>query len=142
MMMKKITILFVVTILCSCNNGFSEKEKEEYTLKGKEIAQASFKALSAELMAQMKSGGPALAVPFCKEQARPILNEVASKYNVTIVRSSDQLRSCKIEPTEIEYTLNGVLYKMVFAEEGGKLNTINKQTKRNNFKLLYNIYWK
>jgi len=31
----------------------------------------------------------------------------------------------KIEPTEIEYTLNGVLYKMVFAEEGGKLNTIN-----------------
>ena len=102
MMMKKITILFVVTILCSCNNGFSENEKEEYTLKGKEIAQASFKALSSELMAQMKSGGPALAVPFCKEQARPILNEVASKYNVTIVRSSDQLRSCKIEPTERE----------------------------------------
>jgi len=102
MMLKKITILLVVSILFSCNNGFSEKEKEEYTLKGKDIAQASFKALSTELMAQMKAGGPAHAVPFCKEQARPILNKVASKYNVTIVRSSDQLRSCKIEPTERE----------------------------------------
>ena len=30
-----------------------------------------------------------------------------------------------IVPTEIEYTLNGVLYKMVFNEEGGKLNAIN-----------------
>ena len=102
MMLKKITMLLVVTILFSCNSGFSEKEKEEYTLKGKEIAQASFKALSTELMAQMKVGGPVQAVSFCKEQARPILNEVASKYNVTIVRSSDQLRSCKIEPTERE----------------------------------------
>ena len=31
----------------------------------------------------------------------------------------------KIEPTEIEYTLNGVVYKMVFTEGGSKLNTIN-----------------
>lgn len=102
MLLKKIILLLVVTGLFSCSTSFSEKEKQEYTLKGKEIAQASFKALSTELMKQMKAGGPAQAVPFCKEQAGPILNEVASKYNVTIIRSSDQLRSCKIEPTERE----------------------------------------
>lgn len=102
MMIKKITLLLIVASLFSCTSSFSEKEKEEYTLKGKEIAQASFKALSTELMAQMKAGGPAKAVPFCKEQAGPILNEVASNYDVTIVRSSDQLRSCKTEPTERE----------------------------------------
>ena len=102
MLLKKITILLLVTSLFSCSNGFSEKEQQEYTNKGKEIAQASFKALSTELMKQMKAGGPAKAVPFCKEQAGPILNEVALKYDVTIVRSSDQLRSCKIEPTERE----------------------------------------
>ena len=102
MMMKKITILFVVTILCSCNNGFSENEKEEYTLKGKEIAQASFNELSSQLMTQMKAGGPAQAVPFCKDQAAPILAKLSSKYDANIKRSSDLLRSCKIEPTERE----------------------------------------
>lgn len=130
MLLKKITILLVVASLCSCSSGFSEKEKQEYTVKGKEIAQASFKALSSELMAQMKAGGPAKAVPFCKEQAGPILNEVASKYDVTIVRSSDQLRSCKIEPTERELDIISNYKKSV--AENKELKPITEIDAENN----------
>jgi len=131
MMLKKITILLVITTLFSCSNGFSEKEKQEYTIKGKEIAQASFEALSGELMEQMKLGVPAQAVPFCKEQAVPILNGIASKYNVTIVRSSDQLRSCKIEPTERELDIINFYKKSVDNNEELKpiieIDALNKK---------------
>ncbi|REE80712.1 uncharacterized protein DUF3365 [Lutibacter oceani] len=102
MLLKKITILSLFISLISCSSGFSEKEKQEYTIKGKEIAQASFNELSSQLMTQMQAGGPAQAVPFCKEQAAPILAQLSSKYDANIKRSSDLLRSCKIEPTERE----------------------------------------
>ena len=97
-MIKKVFILVLSITLFSCGNQFSEKEQLEYTKKGKEIAQASFKELSTNLKTQMKAGGPAKAIPFCKEEALPILAELSEKHNATIKRSSDQLRSCKIEP--------------------------------------------
>jgi hypothetical protein len=99
---KRIIIISLIISIISCSEGFSEKEKQEYTAKGKEIAQASFNELSSQLMTQMKAGGPAQAVPFCKDQAAPILAKLSSKYDANIKRSSDLLRSCKIEPTERE----------------------------------------
>lgn len=101
-MLKKAFILGVTVILVSCSSGFSEKEKEEYTLKGKEIAQATFKELSTNLMTQMKAGGPAQAIPFCNQEAAPITQELSKKYDVVIKRTSNQLRSCENDPTERE----------------------------------------
>lgn len=98
-MIRKIFILVLSITMFSCGNELSEKEKSEYTKKGKEIAQASFKKLSSQLMAQMQEGGPAQAIPFCKEEAINILAELSEEHKATIIRSSDQLRSCKIEPT-------------------------------------------
>jgi hypothetical protein len=100
--MKKILIFAVVFSFISCNTGFSEKEKQEYAIKGKEITQATFDALSTELMAQMKEGGPAQAVPFCNVEAVPITKELSEKYNVIIKRTSDKLRSCDNDPSERE----------------------------------------
>ena len=115
-MFKKIITLSILIGLISCSNGFSEKEKQEYVVKGKEIAQASFNELSSQLMTQMKAGGPAQAVPFCKEEAAPILAKLSSKYDATIKRSSDQLRSCKIEPTERELEIINT-YNILNAEK-------------------------
>jgi len=101
-MFKKALILGVVALFVSCAEGFSEKEKQAYTVKGKEITKATFNELSSNLMAQMKSGGPAKAVPFCNVQAVPITKELSKKYDVVIKRTSNKLRSCENEPSERE----------------------------------------
>ena len=100
--MKNILIFAVVLSFISCNSEFSEKEKQEYAAKGKEITQATFKGLSTQLMAQMKAGGPVKAVPFCNVEAVPITKEFSEKYNVEIKRTSDKLRSCDNDPSERE----------------------------------------
>ncbi|UMB60051.1 DUF3365 domain-containing protein [Lutibacter sp. A80] len=100
--MKKILIFTMLISLFSCNSELSEKEKLEYTVKGKEIAKATFDALSSQLMAKMKAGGPAEAVPFCNLKAAPITKQLSEKHNVVIKRASDKLRSCDNEPTERE----------------------------------------
>ena len=101
-MFKKILILAIAVNFMSCSSGFSEKEKQEYTVKGQEITQATFKELSANLMAQMTAGGPAQAIPFCHEQASPITEALSKKYDVLIKRTSNKLRSCNNDPTERE----------------------------------------
>lgn len=89
-------------LLTACSSNFSEEEKEAYKKKGVEISKASFNELSSQLMAQMKEGGPVKAIPFCKLEAKGILQELSEKYDAQVKRSSDLLRSCKIEPTERE----------------------------------------
>jgi len=101
-MLKKVLIVGLVMLFISCSGGFSEKEKQQYTEQGKEIAQATFKELSSNLMTQMKAGGPAQAIPFCNVQAAPITEELSKKYDVVIKRTSNKLRSCENEPTERE----------------------------------------
>lgn len=101
-MLKKVLTFGLVMLFISCSEGFSEKEKQQYTEQGKEIAQATFKELSSNLMIQMKSGGPAQAIPFCNVQAVPIAEELSKKYNVVIKRTSNKLRSCENEPSERE----------------------------------------
>lgn len=101
-MLKKVLTFGLVMLFISCSEGFSEKEKQQYTEQGKEIAQATFKELSSNLMVQMKAGGPAQAIPFCNVQAVPIAEELSKKYNVVIKRTSNKLRSCENEPSERE----------------------------------------
>ena len=115
-MLKKILILTVLLSVISCNTELSEKEKLQYSEKGKEIAQATFKALSSELMVQMKAGGPSLAIPFCNQKAAPLTAELSKKYDVVIKRTSDQLRSCENEPSEreIEIIMN---YQQLISEK-------------------------
>jgi len=114
-MWKNVLILVTILSFFSCNSEFSEKEKQQYSNKGKEIAEATFNALSYELMAQMKEGGPAQAIPFCNVEAVPLAKEISEKYNVAIKRTSDQLRSCENEPSEREIDII-INYKNLIAE--------------------------
>jgi hypothetical protein len=112
MKMKKIIILLVVISLQACSNGFSEKEKQEYIVKGKEIAEASFLELSTQLTEQMKAGGPAQAIPFCNEKAMPITNQLSEKFEATIKRTSNDLRNQQNAPSEREREILDEFHKM------------------------------
>lgn len=114
-MLKNLLLVAVLIGAVACSNSLSTKEEKAYIEKGKEVAQASFMALSKQLTAQMKEGGPSLALPFCNTQALPITHQLSEKFNVTIKRTSDKLRNSKNEPTlrELEI-ING--YKNALTE--------------------------
>ena len=101
-MLKNSIFLVIFLSIVACDNQMSTKEKTQYTQKGKEIAQATFKALSTQLMQQMKLGGPQQAVPFCKVQAMPLTQKLSDTFEVTIKRTSDKLRNQKNKPTQRE----------------------------------------
>jgi len=112
--MKGFRIFTLVSILVftSCST-FSEEEKQAYTAKGNEISQKAFKALSSELMAQMKAGGPVQAVSFCNINALPLTATVAEENGVHIKRTSDKIRNKanKATPRELEVIIS---YKAKF----------------------------
>lgn len=100
-----ILLLSVWLVSCEKKEGLSEQEIKEYKKQGKEIAQASFKALSGKLSQQMKAGGPAKAIPFCNVEAMPLTDSLSNSYNVSIKRTSDKFRNPKNEPTEEELAI-------------------------------------
>lgn len=106
MIIKKIvfSIILATVVMVSCkkSEALTEEEKQEYVTKGKDIAQASFKALSGKLTEQMKAGGPKQAIPFCNVEAIPLTDSLSAKYNVSIKRTSDKFRNPKNEPTQRE----------------------------------------
>ncbi len=101
--MKKLLFLsLTILITASCSNSLSDKKKKEYSLKGKEIAEATAKNLVTNLSQKMKSGGVSEAVPFCNSMANPLTEEIEKKYDVAIKRTSLLIRNEKNKPTEGE----------------------------------------
>lgn len=100
----KYLFLFLITIfITSCSSDkLSEKEKQTYIAKGKEIGKATVKKLGSNLMENMKKGGPQQAIPFCNAKANPLTKEMADKYNVSIKRTSHKIRNENNNPNEIE----------------------------------------
>lgn len=110
---KSIYLLALVITLFSCNTSFSEKEKETYILKGKEIAEASFLALSTQLTEQMKAGGPTQAIPFCNQKAMPITDELSEKFEATIKRTSNNVRNEQNAPSKREVEIMDQYQKLI-----------------------------
>ncbi|MBI9040004.1 DUF3365 domain-containing protein [Lutibacter sp.] len=111
-MVKKIFFLITIVVaLVSCNTSFSEKDKEAYTLKGKEIAEAAFLELSTQLTEQMKAGGPAQAIPFCNQKAMRITNQLSEKFEATIKRTSNDLRNDQNAPSKRELEILDEFHK-------------------------------
>ncbi len=105
-MKKIISLLSIIVILfSSCQKDLTDKEKEEYIIKGKEIAQATVKELGGNLMKHMKEGGPQQAIPFCNATANPLTEEMAKKYQVSIKRTSHKIRNDDNIPNETEETI-------------------------------------
>ena len=115
--MKFFLAALIFMAIVSCNNALTDKEKQEYTDKGKEIAQASFNALSEKLTEQMKIGGPAQAIPFCNIEAMPITQQMSEKYNVTVKRTSDKVRNQENKPTERELEIIDSFNKLISSKQ-------------------------
>jgi hypothetical protein len=111
--MKNLLTVLVFMAMLSCDNSLTDKEKQEYSDKGKEIAQASFNALSEKLTEQMKMGGTAQAIPFCNIEAMPLTQQLSAKYNVAIKRTSNKLRNQKNKPTERELEIINNYHKLI-----------------------------
>ncbi|MCK5638203.1 MAG: DUF3365 domain-containing protein [Flavobacteriaceae bacterium] len=114
--MYKLTLLFIsIAVLSSCSKSLSKKEVEQYTIKGKEIAQTTAKKLGGTLVEKMKDGGVKEAVPFCNSEALPLTEEMGVKFNVSIKRTSNLLRNETNKPNDEEVLiLNN--YSKLFAE--------------------------
>lgn len=86
-------------------------ESQAYTLKGQEIAQQTFKALSSNLKKAMSEGGVKNAVKFCNVNESVIVDSLSKHYDVSIKRTSHKLRNEKNKPNAseqemIDYYLN------------------------------------
>ena len=119
---KVFYLLITLLVLTSCNSALSEKDKEVYALKGKEIAEASFLELSIQLTDQMKAGGPAQAIPFCNQKAMPITNQLSEKFEATIKRTSNNLRNQQNTPSKRELEILDEFHKIKL--EGKQLKPI------------------
>lgn len=111
--MKNLLMVLLFLVMAACDNSLNEKEKQEYTNKGNEIAQASFKALSEKLTEQMKMGGPVQAIPFCNVEAIPLTQQLSEEFNVTIKRTSDKLRNQENKPTKRELEIINNYNKLI-----------------------------
>lgn len=101
--MKKIIFLSLTALITiSCYTSLSDKERKEYTLKGKEIAEATAKNLVTNLSQKMESSSITEAVPFCNTMAHPLMEEIEKKYDVEIKRTSLSIRNNENIPTEGE----------------------------------------
>jgi len=114
--MYKLSLLFIsILVLSSCSKSLSKKEVEQYTIKGKEIAEATAKKLGGTLVEKMKDGGVKEAVPFCNTKAIPLTEEMSVKFDANIKRTSNLLRNESNKPNEEEVLiLNN--YSKLFAE--------------------------
>ncbi|MEZ4949348.1 MAG: DUF3365 domain-containing protein [Saprospiraceae bacterium] len=103
-------ILFTFSVLAlltffACNNAvtpLSEDQKAAYMRDGKNITLMTFSSLSARLGKAMKEQGVQGAVKYCNVAALPLTDSLAQLQNVTIKRTSLQLRNPKNAPTEDE----------------------------------------
>lgn len=119
-MKNLIFCLFVcLWILVSCNwqKQKTVDSKDEYLKKGKEITEASFKALSGQLQGAIAEGGVQNAIKYCNIVANPLIDSLSKEYGVTIRRTSFNARNPLNRPTDLEME---ILIEFANAHKSGK----------------------
>lgn len=76
----------------------TQEEAAQYVAQGKEIAAATFAALSSRLQEAMQQGGVAYAAPFCSTVALPLADSLSIQYGAEIRRTSLLIRNPKDAP--------------------------------------------
>ena len=113
--MKNIlSIILVTAVLMSCgeDSKLTDEQVEQYTEQGKEIAQASFIALSGNLKTAMKAGGVANAVGYCNAAALPLTDSLSTKYGAVVKRTSLKLRNPVNAPDSMEQKMLKIYLQM------------------------------
>jgi hypothetical protein len=78
------SLFLIVLVFSSCRNnasqeetGLSDEQRQAYLEKGREIAGATFVALSGQLQAAMKEGGVSNAAQYCNLAAYPLVDSLS-----------------------------------------------------------------
>lgn len=117
--MKNTIVLFAFMslLIVSCQDQNEAKSQVDTKAKtdtvydadhienGKKIAQASFKAMSGNLMKAMKEGGVPQALKYCNLEAMPITDSLSKAHNVVIKRTALKLRNPANKPSTEEFNL-------------------------------------
>lgn len=113
--MKYLLLLILIISIVACetttqktkvdSTELSDQEKELYLDKGKQIAAATFTALSQELQRAVKEGGIPNAIQYCNIAAHPITDSLAQLHKATIRRTSLKNRSPENQATALEKTV-------------------------------------
>jgi len=125
--------LALACFLLSCNPNSQEKTANDQVtdttamLKlGDSITSAVQKVLLANVMNATKSGGVIYAVTYCNQQAMPLTDSLAKKYNCVINRVSDKYRNPTNKPSGKESEILAAMsastpMKPVLISENGKM---------------------
>lgn len=106
--MKQLITILTIFLLSSCasestQNDISDEDVTAFAKKeGMKISDRAQQALGSQLMAAMEEGGPVYAVRFCNTAAWPILDTIASPYDITIKRVSQRWRNPADAPNQTE----------------------------------------
>jgi hypothetical protein len=91
----KASLLLIPLFFSACGKPTEVRKAtpEETTEIARAAAQEAFQALSAELAKAMADGGPVSAIPVCSNKAGSIIQQVASKRKLEMIRLSDKPRN-------------------------------------------------
>lgn len=100
-------LIFVAVFITHCGNSeqqdaFSPEERQKYQSKGKEIAEATFGAMSQALKTHLAKGGVQQAVKYCNVAALPLADSLAQVHQVIIKRASLKPRNEIDTPDSLE----------------------------------------
>ncbi len=100
-------LVFVGVFTTHCGNSeeqntFSPEERQKYQNKGKEIAEATFEAMSQALKANLAKGGVQQATKYCNLAALPLADSLAQIHQVIIKRASLKPRNEIDAPDSLE----------------------------------------
>ncbi len=108
MKLKYIALLiFIAVVVTHCGNTeqqdtFSAEERQKYQAKGKEIAEATFGAMSKALKENLAKGGVQQATKYCNLAALPLADSLAQIHKVIIKRASLKPRNEIDAPDSLE----------------------------------------
>ncbi len=113
-------ILIGILFLASCTQEKRDKPvidnkliDQQYLNKGKEIASATFNALSAKLQAAIKEGGIKNAIEYCNLAALPVVDSLSAVHGANIRRTSLKVRNPQDAPTVLEKEILTQLHNQV-----------------------------
>lgn len=127
-MSKFVFVTFILFFTYACSDSLSEKQKEEYIVKGNQIVLNSTKALEYSLGQEMKNGGVEGAIPFCNTMAYSLTEKLSESNEAVIKRTSDKIRNEKNKPNEEEMEI--LAYYKKLHEESSPLEPVVELNKK------------
>ena len=118
-------MVLAVLLLAACGKpeNASRITREQAVESAREAAQDAFNSLSAELAAAIAEGGPVHAIPVCSGKAGGLIQQVADRRHVELIRLTDKPRNPKHLAKDADATAID-LFRSTLAQGGKPAPTV------------------